>query len=74
MITYLMGAFNSVTIVSKAATYPPTDADDEIFLLCAINGSANFLVSEDHALVNLKSQYSDFVIGRSADLLRSLGA
>ncbi|WP_375777824.1 PIN domain-containing protein [Bradyrhizobium sp. ma5] len=74
MITYLMGAFDAVTIISEAAPYPPTDVDDEIFLLCAIDGAANFLVSEDHALVNLKSNYSDFVIGRSVDLLKSLGA
>lgn len=74
MITYIMGAFNSVTITSKAAPHPPTDPDDEIFLLCAMDGFANYLVSDDHALVNLKSKYSDFVIGRSADLSQPLGA
>jgi predicted nucleic acid-binding protein len=74
MVTYIMGAFNPVAITSKAAPHPPTDPDDEIFLLCAIDGLANYLVSEDHALVNLKSKYSDFVIGRSADLSQSLGA
>jgi predicted nucleic acid-binding protein len=74
MIAYIMGAFNPVVITTKAAPHPPSDPDDEIFLLCAMDGLANYLVSEDHALVNLKSKYPSFVIGRSADLAKSLGA
>lgn len=74
MIAYIMGAFSSVTITSKVAPHRPTDLDDEIFVLCAIDGLANYLVSEDRSLVNLKSNYSTFVIGRSAELARQLGA
>jgi predicted nucleic acid-binding protein len=74
MIAYIMGAFNPVTITTKAAPHRPTDVDDEIFLLCAMDGSADYLVSEDHASVNLSSSYSNFVIGRSADLAQPLGA
>jgi predicted nucleic acid-binding protein len=74
MIAYIMGAFIPVVITTKNAPHKPSDPDDEIFLLCAMDGLANFLVSEDSALVNLKSKYSAFVIGRSADLASSLGA
>jgi predicted nucleic acid-binding protein len=74
LVTYIMGAFNRVTITTTTAPHPPSDPDDEIFLLCAMDGLADYLVSEDHALVNLKSKYSNFVIGRSADLAKSLDA
>jgi predicted nucleic acid-binding protein len=74
LIAYIMGAFSPVTITTQAAPHRPADLDDEIFLLCAMDGSANYLVSEDHALVNLKPNYSNFVIGRSADLAQPLGA
>ena len=74
MMTYIMGAFSPISITTLAAPHQPTDPDDEIFLLCAIDGVANYLVSEDHSLVNLKSNYSAFVIGRSAELAKPLGA
>jgi predicted nucleic acid-binding protein len=74
MIVYIMGAFNLVTITTRAAPHQPTDADDEIFLLCAMDGLADYLVSEDHALVNLKAKYPNFIIGRSEDLATPLGA
>jgi predicted nucleic acid-binding protein len=74
LVTYIMGAFNRVTITTAKAPHPPSDPDDEIFLLCAMDGLADYLVSDDHALVNLKSKYLKFVIGRSADLAELLGA
>src|ERR1700693_674147 len=58
LMTYLMGAFSQVTITTKFAPVPPSDPDDEVFLLCAIDGNADYLVSEDHALTNLKSRYA----------------
>jgi len=39
-----------------------------------MDGLADYLVSEDHALVNLKAKYSNFTIGRSVDLAKPLGA
>ena len=72
MITYIMGAFNHVEISSKAAPVPPTDPDDEIFLLCAIDGEADYLVSEDRALTDLRLRYTKPIIGKCADLVVAL--
>jgi predicted nucleic acid-binding protein len=74
MMTYIMGAFSQVTITTVSAPVPPSDPDDEVFLLCAIDGNADYLVSEDHALTNLKSSYAKPVIGRSEELAETLGA
>jgi predicted nucleic acid-binding protein len=74
LIAYLMGAFSRVTITTVSAPVRPSDLDDEIFLLCAIDGNADYLVSEDHSLTNLKSSYTKPMIGKSADLLQALGA
>ena len=69
LITYLLGAFESVSTVSCTAPVPPTDPDDEIFLICAIDGAADYLVSEDHHLVCLRDAYQQPVIGRSSELI-----
>ena len=74
MITYLMGAFSPVKIVSKSAPVPPADPDDEVVLLCAIDGDADFLVSEDKHLTEIKGSYTKPVIGRSEELAGALGA
>ena len=74
LMAYIMGAFRQVTITTKSAPVPPSDPDDEIFLLCAIDCDADYLVSEDHALTNLKSSYTKPVIGRSDELAGPLGA
>jgi predicted nucleic acid-binding protein len=74
LITYIMGAFNSVVITTQAAPFPPSDPDDEIFILCALDGQADYLVSEDHSLVDLKSSYLRPIIGRSAEIVEFLGA
>ena len=74
LMTYIMGAFSLVTVTTTAAPVPPSDPDDEIFLLCAIDGAADYLVSEDHALLELKSSYSRPAIGKSVELAEPLGA
>lgn len=74
MMAYIMGAFDSVKITSIAAPVPPSDPDDEIFLLCAIDGDADYLVSEDKHLAAIKSSYARPVIGKSAELAGVLGA
>ena len=74
LITYIMGAFSQVTITTTSVPFPPSDPDDEIFLICAIDGDADYLVSEDHALTNLKSSYPKPVIGRGDELAAPLGA
>ena len=73
-MTYIMGSFMPVTITTLCAPVLPSDPDDEIFLLCAIDGNADYLVSEDHALTSLKPSYSNFVIGRCGELAATLGA
>lgn len=73
LITYLMGAFSLVQIVSKSAPVPPADPDDEIVLLCAIDGNADYLVSEDKHLTAIKGSYIKPVIGRSDELAGALG-
>jgi uncharacterized protein len=72
--TYIMGAFSKVTITTMSAPVPPSDPDDEIFLLCAIDGDADYLVSDDHHLTDLKSNYTKPVIGKSLELVGALGA
>ena len=62
LIALLMGAFERVDIVTNNAPHPPRDPDDEIFVLCAIDGQAHYLVSEDNALLDLRERYPGFVI------------
>ena len=73
LITYIMGAFLRIEIVSPSAPVPPSDPDDEIFLICALDGDADFLVSEDRALLALKASYERPVIGRCSEILVALG-
>lgn len=74
LMTYLMGAFERVAITTKSAPHPPSDPDDEVFLLCALDGNADFLVSEDGALLALKALYSRPQIGGCGDVVTPLGA
>jgi predicted nucleic acid-binding protein len=74
LMTYIMGSFSLVTITTVSAPVRPSDLDDEVFLLCAIDGNADYLVSEDHSLTNLRTSYIKPVIGKSEDLAQALGA
>jgi predicted nucleic acid-binding protein len=74
LITYLIGAFERVPIVTADAPAKPTDPDDEVFILCALDGQAHYLVSDDGALLDLKENYVRPVIGRSGELAPVLGA
>jgi len=74
LMTYIMGAFEKVKIDSTSAPHPPRDPDDEVFLLCAIDGRADCLVSEDRGLLELKPKYSQPVIGTGGELGPMLGA
>jgi predicted nucleic acid-binding protein len=73
-MTYIMGSFSQVTITTVSAPVRPSDPDDEIFLLCAIDGDADYLVSDDHSLTSLQSSYAKPLIGKSEDLAKILGA
>jgi uncharacterized protein len=72
MITFIMGAFVRVEITMTNAPIPPSDPDDEIFVLCALDGDADFLVSEDKALLDLASSYSRPRIGKGVTLASSI--
>jgi predicted nucleic acid-binding protein len=74
LMTYIMGSFTRVTITTPYAPFSPSDPDDEVFLLCAIDGNADYLVSEDHSLTNLKTNYTKPVIGKSEELALALRA
>lgn len=54
---YLIGTCELVEIIRFYCEPRPEDADDTIFVLCALNGDAHFLVSEDHHLLDLKAAY-----------------
>jgi predicted nucleic acid-binding protein len=74
MITYIMGSFSQVEITSQSSPHPPTDPDDEVFLICAIDGNADYLVTEDRHLTALTAHYTRPIIGRSSELAVPLGA
>lgn len=51
IISYVLGAFEAVEILLTHAPVPPSDPDGEMFLLCALDGEADYLVSEDTDLL-----------------------
>ena len=73
LITYIMGSFIRIEIVSESAPVPPIDPDDEIFLICALDGDADWLVSEDTDLLVLKASYPRPQIGRCGEIMNALG-
>jgi predicted nucleic acid-binding protein len=74
MITYIMGSFTQVTLTTTSAPVKPSDPDDEVFLLCAIDGNADYLISEDRSLTDLRASYEKPLIGKSDELAGALGA
>lgn len=72
LLTYIQGAFARVEIVSSEAPIPPVDPDDEIFLLCALDGDADYLVSDDKHLLDLRAHYQRPAIGRCSEVTTKL--
>ena len=72
LLAYIQGAFTPVEITSSSAPIPPTDPDDEIFLLCALDGDADYLVSQDKHLLDLKPHYARPVIDTSLAIMGTL--
>ena len=56
-------------LVSTEAPTRPRDPDDEVFLLCAIDGDADYLVSEDRDLLSLRAAYSRPTIANCEEAL-----
>ena len=73
LITYIMGSFTRIETVSESAPVPPIDPDYEIFLVCALDGDADWLVSEDSDLLALKASYPRPQIGRCGEIMNALG-
>ena len=80
-VTHILGlrAFHSQLLCEQVVgrglrrmNYVP-DPDDEVFLICALDGDADWLVSEDTDLLDLKTSYPRPVIGRCAEIIDSLG-
>jgi predicted nucleic acid-binding protein len=64
-VALIMGSFCQIDIVSHHMQPAPADKDDEVFLACAIDGVADFLVSNDKSLLDLAAHYQTPVIGNS---------
>lgn len=61
-IGLLMGTFQLVQEVTSSPKPSCSDPDDEVFLICAIDGEADYLVSDDNDLLSLKGGYTNFKI------------
>lgn len=72
LVALIRGAFAEVRLATTTAPVPPRDPDDEVFLLCAIDGDADFLVSEDRDLLDLCAAYSRPVIASCSRVLEDL--
>lgn len=72
LITYILGAFDDVQLVTTRAPVRPCDPDDEVFLLCAIDGDAHYLVSEDGDLLDLADEYEHPTIAQCDAVLSDL--
>jgi len=68
----LMGVFEMVKVVSRKCDPAPADPDDEVFLVCALDGKADYLVSNDSDLLNLKEYYNPPAILERKDALVAL--
>ena len=73
-IAYIRGAFELVELFSIHAPVPPRDQDDEVFVLCALDGDADYLVSEDGDLLELRMVYERPVMARCTEVLLVLGS
>lgn len=72
MCGLLAGAFQQIEIESTTCNPPPSDPDDVIFLLCALDGKADLLVSDDDHLLDLKALYSEFRIINQSEAVAKL--
>ncbi len=58
LIKRLWGAFEIITATSTSCNPAPSDPNDLIFMLCAIDGKADILVSNDEDLLELRVHYN----------------
>lgn len=72
LVTYIRGSFEAVRLATSRAPVTPSDPDDEIFILCAIDGDADFLASEDRHLLELAGSYERPIIAKCEVVLTHL--
>lgn len=70
---WLFGVFEQVQITTRDCHPPPEDPDDAIFLLCAIDGHAEMLITEDKHLLVLQADYNPPRITNAKDAAPELG-
>ena len=73
LLALLAGAFDEVGLTTTGPPVAPTDPDDAVFILCSLDGQADYLVSEDDDLLRLDTAYPAFEIGRCGALMDTLG-
>jgi putative PIN family toxin of toxin-antitoxin system len=64
----ILGAFELVAVTLKTCLHPPSDPDDTKFILCAVEGKADCLVTDDNHLLVLKDFYERPIIGKKEEL------
>lgn len=72
LIKRLWGAFEIIRPTLENCDPKPVDPDDLMFLLCALDGDADYLVSEDSDLLDLKDAYERPSILKRKEVLVSL--
>jgi putative PIN family toxin of toxin-antitoxin system len=64
----ILEAFELVIVTLEACSHPPCDPDDTKFILCAVEGKADCLVTDDNHLLVLKDFYERPIIGKKEEL------
>lgn len=72
LIKRLWGAFEIISTTTTSCNPAPADPDDLIFMLCAIDGEADILVSNDEDLLKLRDHYNPPEILERKDALVAL--
>ena len=71
LVQAIMALGREVPIIYFHLRHYPEDPDDIAFLLCAVNGDATHIVTQDQHLLRLNHLYQ-FTICRTTDFLRAL--
>jgi putative PIN family toxin of toxin-antitoxin system len=72
LIGLLMGTFELVQTTRTCCNPMPTDPDDAIFIICALDGNAHILVTNDEHLLDLKNRYNPPKIITQSDAIMHL--
>jgi predicted nucleic acid-binding protein len=56
-VAYIMELFTRVGVTSTSCHTAPSDPDDLIFVLCALDGDADLLISDDRHLLRIRAAY-----------------